>query len=86
MQARYISLQMDVAQDLMYITLHCMYPKLLMTLFLNFESSILLKYHVSCNFMLKYYITVSLRQFTKTLNQFFDLSRANESLEGCMPV
>ena len=39
------------------------------------ENSFLLKYHVSCNFMLKYYITVSLRQFTKTLNQFFNLSR-----------
>ena len=25
---------------------------------------------VSCNFMLKYYITISLQQFTKTLNQF----------------
>ena len=45
------------------------------------ESSILLKNYVSCNFMLKYYITVSLRQFTKTLNQFFDLSRANENLK-----
>ena len=45
------------------------------------ESSILLKNHVNCSFMLKYYITVSLGQFTKTLNQFFDLSRANENLE-----
>ena len=45
------------------------------------ESSILLKNYGSCNFMLKYYITVSLRQFTKTLNQFFDLSRANENLK-----
>ena len=45
------------------------------------ESGILLKNHVSCNFMLKYYITVSNRQFTKTLNQFFDLSRAKENLE-----
>ena len=50
------------------------------------ESNFLLKYHVSCNFMLKYYITVSLRQFTKTLNQFFDLFRTNESLEIGMPV
>ena len=48
------------------------------------ESSILLKYHVSCNFMLKYYIIVSLEQLT--LNQFFDLSRAKESLKICMPV
>ena len=48
------------------------------------ESSILLKYHVSCNFMLKYYIIVSLGQLT--LNQFFDLPRAKESLKICMPV
>ena len=33
-----------------------------------------------------YYIIASLRQFSKTLNQFFDLSRANENLEICMPV
>ena len=50
------------------------------------ERSILLKNHVTCNFMLKYYITVSLREFTKTLNHFCDLSRANENLEICMPV
>ena len=36
------------------------------------ESGILLKNHISCNFMLKYCITMSLQQFTKTLNQFFD--------------
>ena len=35
------------------------------------ESGILLKNDVSCNVMLKYDITVSLRQFMKTLNQFF---------------
>ena len=50
------------------------------------ESCILLKYHFSCNFMLKNYITISLGQFTKTLNQFFYLSRANEKFESCMPV
>ena len=50
------------------------------------ESGILLKNNVSCNFMLKYYITVSLRQFTKTSNQFFYLSRVNKNLEICMPV
>ena len=50
------------------------------------ESSILLKNHVSCNFMPKYYITASLQQFMKTLNQFFDLSKANENLEICMTV
>ena len=62
------------------------------------ESGILLKNLVSCNFMLKYYITVSLWQFmlkyystvslwkfTENLNQFF-LSRANESLKICMYV
>ena len=37
------------------------------------ESGILLKNHVSY-FKLKYYITISLRQITKTLNQFFHLS------------
>ena len=47
---------------------------------------VLLKNDVSCNFMLKYYITISLRQFTKTLNQFFYLSRANKNLEIYMPV
>ena len=36
--------------------------------------------------MLEYYITVSLWQFTKNLNQFFDLSRANENLEICIPA
>ena len=36
--------------------------------------------------MLKYNIKISLQQFTKTLNQFFYLSRANKSLEICMPV
>ena len=50
------------------------------------ERDILLKNHVSCNFMLKYYITILLRQFTKTLNQFLHLSRENENLEMCLPV
>ena len=45
------------------------------------ESDILLKNHVSCNVMLKYDITIALRQFTKTLNHLFDLSRPNENLE-----
>ena len=45
-----------------------------------------MKNHVSCNFMLKYYITVSLRHFTKTSNQFFYLSSANENSEICMRV
>ena len=34
--------------------------------------------------MLKYYITVSFRQYTKTLNQFFYLSSENENLETCV--
>ena len=50
------------------------------------ESGILLKNHVSCNFMLKYYITVSLRQFAKTLYQFVPLSRANKNLKICIHV
>ena len=36
--------------------------------------------------MLKYYITVSYRQFTKTLNIFFYLSSANENLETYVKV
>ena len=36
--------------------------------------------------MLKYYITVSFRQFTKTLNQFFYLSSANKNEETCTHV
>ena len=36
---------------------------------IHIERGILLKSHVSCNFMLKYYIAISFRQFTKTLNQ-----------------
>ena len=43
------------------------------------ESGILLKHHVSCNFMLKYYITVSLPQVMKTSSQFFDLNKASEN-------
>ena len=40
--------------------------------------------------MLKHYITVSFRQFTKTLNQFFHSPSANENLQtlytGCIQV
>ena len=50
------------------------------------ESSIYLKNHGSCNFKLKYFVTVPFRQFTKTLYQFIDLSRGKENLEICMPV
>ena len=56
--------------------------KLMMTI----ESRILLKNHVSCNLMLKYYITILLRQFPKTLDQFLDLPRGNENFEIYMPV
>ena len=34
----------------------------------------------------KYYMTVLSRQFAKTWNQIFYLSRANENLETCMLV
>ena len=50
------------------------------------ESIILLKNHISCNFMLKYYISVSFRQFTKTLNKFLYSTRDNKNLEIFMSV
>ena len=81
---------MDVAQGLIYITSSYIYSKLLiMTIFkliMPIKSSFLLKHLVSCNFMLKYCITVSLRQFKKTLNDAFYLSRPNKNLETCMPA
>ena len=83
---------MDIAQDLHIFsiysfTLYLLYAindfifKLLMPL----DSSTLLKNHGSCNFMLKYYFTISLQRFfsTKILNQFFSLCRATENLEIC---
>ena len=48
------------------------------------ENSIPLKNNVSCNFMVKYEIPVSLRQFKQTFNQFFHLSGGNENLEMCV--
>ena len=36
--------------------------------------------------MQEYYITLSFRQFTKTLSQFFDLPRASKNLNICMLV
>ena len=51
-----------------------------------FENSILLKNNVSCNFMLKYEIPVSLQQFKETFNQFFYLSGGNENLKICVPA
>ena len=41
------------------------------------DSGILLKNHISYNFMLKSYITTLLRQFTKTLVWFLNLSAEN---------
>ena len=56
---------MDVTQDLIYITLPKIHSKLLMVFFFKLmmpiESSIPLKNDVSCNVVLKYYITISLR-------------------------
>ena len=79
---------MDVAQDLRYYFTLYLFQAIndsIIRLMMPTESIILLKNHVSCNFMLKYYITVSLRQFTKTSNQFL-LIQGNENLEICMPV
>ena len=45
------------------------------------ETGIFLKNRVSCNFILKYYITISFRQFKKFLYQFFHLSRVIKNLE-----
>ena len=53
---------------------------------MSIKGSILLKNHVSCNFMLKYYITVSLGQCTKTSDQVFHLSKTNENLKICISV
>ena len=50
------------------------------------DKGILLKNHVSYNFMLKLYITALLQQFSTTLSQFLNLSRANKDLEICIPV
>ena len=55
--------------------------KVLMTLILNQW------YYARCNFTLKYYITVSFRQFMWKLKiKFFNLSRANGNLEICMLI
>ena len=79
---------MDVAQDLIYTASRYIYSEQLMIVFswCLLNAAIFLKNHVSCNFKLKYYIPVLLRQGTKTLNKFFYLSRANENLEISMPV
>ena len=53
---------------------------------MTIDSGIFLKNHISCNFMLKYYITILLRQFTKTLHKCLNLSRVNENFEICMSV
>ena len=47
---------------------------------MSIERGILSKNHVCCSFIIKYYIAISLRQFTKTSNQyFFNLSRASKN-------
>ena len=50
------------------------------------DSDILLKNHISCDFMLKYYITILHLHFTKTLNQVLNVPRVNKNLEICIPV
>ena len=80
---------MDVAQDLMYNASSYLFYATndsIFKLIIPIESSVLLKNHVSCKFMLKYYTTLSLQQFRKTLSQFFDLSRANKNLKICALV
>ena len=80
---------MDIAQDLIYTTSIFVYSKnndSSFNLMMTIDGGILLKNHVSCNFMLKYYITILLRQFMKTFNQFFGLTKANKNLEICVPV
>ena len=51
---------------------------------MTFDSSLFMENLVGCNFLLKHYITVLLRQYT--LNQFLNLSRANKNLEIFMRV
>ena len=80
---------MNVAQHFTYIiALYLFYAinDSILKSMMPINTSIFWKNHVSCSVMLRYYITVSNRQLTKTLNQFFDLSRANENLEICMSV
>ena len=51
------------------------------------ENDTLLKNHVSFNFMLKYYITISFRQFPKILNQFFTYAGQTKILKlACLFV
>ena len=49
---------------------------------MTIDIGILLKNHVRCSFMLKYDITVLLRQFTKCLNQFFELIWDKQKFEN----
>ena len=65
-----------------YIFLSYIYSKILLPI----GNGIILKNHVSCHFILKYYMTILLQQFTKTLDRFLNLSTANENLEICIPV
>ena len=54
----------------------------ILSYYFQIKSSILLENHVSCNFLLKYYITVSIRQFTKHFNEFFVLIWGNRKFEN----
>ena len=56
----------------------------ILSYYFQIKSSILLENHVSCNFLLKYYITVSIRQFTKHFNEFFVLIWGKRKFEICI--
>ena len=80
---------MNAVQDLLNIALNHIYSKItdtIMKLIMSIDRSIFLKKHVSRNIMWIFYITILLRQFTKTLNQFLNWSMANENLKICMPI
>ena len=71
---------MDVAQDLIYTISRYNYSKQLMILFSDYWHLSEGAFFWMLNFTLKYYITITLQQFTKTLNQLFHLSRLNRNL------
>ena len=54
----------------------------ILSYYFQIKSSILLENHASCNFLLKYYITVSIRQFTKHFNEFFVLIWGKRKFEN----
>ena len=81
-----ISISRWMLRKILYILLLYLFQNIDDSILMTFDSDIFLKSHISCNFMLKYYITILLRKFTKTLNQSLNLTRANKNLEICMPV